>query len=131
MADLFAEQELDGRPLAERLRPRSLSEYVGQTHLLAEGEPLARLAQGESIHSMILWGPPGSGKTTLARLLAQQAGCYWINLSAVLAGVKDIRQAVAEAQMQKARGQRTVLFVDEVHRFNTVSYTHLTLPTKA
>ncbi len=118
MVDLFSAQATDGRPLAERLRPQSLSDYVGQTHLLAEGEPLARLAQGGTVHSMILWGPPGTGKTTLARLLAQQAGCYWINLSAVLAGVKDIRQAVAEAQMHKARGQRTVLFVDEVHRFN-------------
>ena len=118
MGDLFDQNERAGQPLAERLRPRSLAEYVGQRHLLAQGEPLQRLAAGEAIHSMILWGPPGTGKTTLARLLAQSADCYWINLSAVLAGVKDIRQAVAEAQIHKGQGQRTVLFVDEVHRFN-------------
>ena len=118
MGDLFDQNDRLGQPLAERLRPRSLAEYVGQRHLLAQGEPLQRLAAGEAIHSMILWGPPGTGKTTLARLLAQSADCYWINLSAVLAGVKDIRQAVAEAQMHKGQGRRTVLFVDEVHRFN-------------
>ena len=118
MGDLFDQNDRVGQPLAERLRPRSLAEYVGQRHLLAQGEPLQRLAAGEAIHSMILWGPPGTGKTTLARLLAQSADCYWINLSAVLAGVKDIRQAVAEAQMHKGQGRRTVLFVDEVHRFN-------------
>lgn len=118
MADLFSQQAPDNRPLAERLRPQTLSEYVGQSQILDLGQPLRQLVDGGAIHSMILWGPPGTGKTTLARLLAQQADCYWISLSAVLAGVKEIRQAVAEAKMQQARGQQTVLFVDEVHRFN-------------
>ena len=118
MADLFSQQVPDNRPLAERLRPQTLSEYVGQSQILDLGQPLRQLVDGGAIHSMILWGPPGTGKTTLARLLAQQADCYWISLSAVLAGVKEIRQAVAEAKMQQARGQQTVLFVDEVHRFN-------------
>ena len=118
MADLFTQQDVDGRPLAERLRPQTLSEYVGQSQILGPGQPLRQMVDGGTLHSMILWGPPGTGKTSLARLLAQQADCYWINLSAVLAGVKDIRQAVVEAKMRHAHGQRTVLFVDEVHRFN-------------
>ncbi|MEC7975303.1 MAG: replication-associated recombination protein A [Pseudomonadota bacterium] len=118
MADLFTQQDVDGRPLAERLRPQTLSAYVGQPQILGPGQPLRQMVDGGTLHSMILWGPPGTGKTTLARLLAQQADCYWINLSAVLAGVKDIRQAVAEAKMRHIHGQRTVLFVDEVHRFN-------------
>ena len=118
MADLFAGQALDNRPLAERLRPQTLAEYAGQQQILDPKQPLRQLVDGGAIHSMILWGPPGTGKTTLARLLAQQADCHWISLSAVLAGVKDIRQAVAEAKMQQGHGRRTVLFVDEVHRFN-------------
>ena len=109
---------VDSQPLAERLRPKSLPEFVGQNHLLASGKPLAELAAQHRIHSMILWGPPGTGKTTLARLLALNAGSHLVGMSAVLAGVKDVRQAVAEAEVRAQQGQATVLFVDEVHRFN-------------
>jgi putative ATPase len=108
----------DSQPLAERLRPQSLAEFVGQSHLLAPGKPLAELAAQHRIHSMILWGPPGTGKTTLARLLALNAGSHLVGMSAVLAGVKDVRQAVADAEVRAQQGQATVLFVDEVHRFN-------------
>ena len=121
MADLFASRDsvgLDPRPLADRLRPTTLSDYVGQQHLLASDKPLGGLAARQQLHSMLLWGPPGTGKTTLAKLLAENAACHWISLSAVLSGVKDIRDAVALAQQQLAQGRRTVLFVDEVHRFN-------------
>ncbi len=105
-------------PLAARMRPLSLDEFVGQTHLLDPGRPLAALAARGRIHSMLLWGPPGTGKTTLARLLADRAGAEWISISAVLAGVKDIRAAIETARATLERGQTTVLFVDEVHRFN-------------
>ena len=121
MADLFTDDSspgFDPRPLADRLRPTQLDDYVGQRHLLAADKPLGGLAARGQIHSMLLWGPPGTGKTTLAKLLADNAGCHWISLSAVLAGVKEIRSAVAQAQQQLTQGHRTVLFVDEVHRFN-------------
>ena len=106
------------RPLAEQLRPESLEEFVGQRHLLDPGKPLARLASGGKLHSMLLWGPPGTGKTTLARLLAKRSQARWISLSAVLSGVKDVREAVAQAEAYRNLGEATVLFVDEVHRFN-------------
>ncbi len=106
-------------PLAERLRPTNLDEVIGQQHLLGPGKPLRVAFESGEPHSMILWGPPGVGKTTLARLMAQGFNAEFIALSAVLSGVKDIREAVDRAQLlQATSGRRTILFVDEVHRFN-------------
>jgi putative ATPase len=106
-------------PLAERLRPSAIEEVVGQRHLLGDGKPLANAIAAKVPHSMIFWGPPGVGKTTIARLLAKAFDCEMIALSAVLAGVKDIRDAIERAQaMRDQFGKRTIMFVDEVHRFN-------------
>ncbi len=107
------------KPLADRMRPRSLEEVIGQKHLLAEGKPLYEAVLGRHLHSMIFWGPPGSGKTTLARMIARYADAEFIPLSAVLSGVKDVRDAIAKAKASlQHTGRQTILFVDEVHRFN-------------
>ena len=119
MNDLFeTDNRAAAQPLAARLRPADLDEYVGQKHLVGPGKPLRQASERGQLHSMILWGPPGTGKTTLALILARSVDAEFITLSAVLSGVKDIRAAVDQAKARLGQGRRTVLFVDEVHRFN-------------
>ena len=118
-SSLFPSKPSRGQPLAERMRPHSLDELVGQQHLLGPGKLLTQMAASHTLHSIILWGPPGSGKTTLARLVANQSGAMFKSISAVLSGVADLREVIELARRQLAAdGQRTVLFVDEIHRWN-------------
>jgi len=119
-AELFSEDEIAQpyRPMADRMRPQSLSDYIGQEHILGAGKTLRQAIENQTLHSMIFWGPPGTGKTTLAKIIANSVQAHFINLSAVLAGVKDIREAIAQAKQWQLQGEQTILFVDEVHRFN-------------
>ena len=113
---LFSQQTY--APLAARMRPVTLDEYVGQSHLVGPGKPLRKMLESSHCHSMVLWGPPGTGKTTMAELIAVYTNAQVIKLSAVTSGVKEIRAAMDEAEQNKSMGERTLLFVDEVHRFN-------------
>src|SRR6202051_4536114 len=107
-----------GRPLADRMRPRTLDEFVGQEHLIAPGKPLRTQLERDDIGSLIFWGPPGTGKTTLAKIIAGMTRAEFIEFSAVLSGIKEIKQVMAEAERARQYGTRTIVFVDEIHRFN-------------
>ena len=120
--ELFAEQakafQADTAPLADRMRPQELDEFVGQEHILGKGRVLRKAIEKGELFSLILWGPPGSGKTTLARIIAHRTGAHFLAFSAVLSGVKEIREVIKEAEGQQYRSKKTILFVDEIHRFN-------------
>src|SRR6059058_5478333 len=106
------------RPLADRMRPRTLNEYVGQEHLVGPGKPLRTQIERDDIGSIIFWGPPGTGKTTLAQIIARITKADFIQFSAVLAGIKEIKQVMADAERARQYGTRTIVFIDEIHRFN-------------
>src|SRR5206468_9051164 len=108
----------DRRPLADRMRPATLEEFVGQQHILGPGKPLRQQIERDELGSMILWGPPGSGKTTLATIVAHRTRSDFVKFSAVLAGIKEIKEVMAAAEKGRRYGRRTVLFIDEIHRFN-------------
>src|SRR5229473_3326310 len=123
MSSLFPEEPSAGplptAPLAERMRPRTFDEFVGQEELLAPGKPLRQAIERDLLQSIILWGPPGTGKTTLARIIADTSRARFVSFSAVLAGIKEIRDVMADAErLRRATGRRTIVFIDEIHRFN-------------
>ena len=118
-AELFSDDDVHiYRPLADRMRPQQLADFIGQKHIIGEGKTLTQAIKSQTLHSMVFWGPPGTGKTTLAKIIANSVQAHFINISAVLSGVKDIRDAIAQAKQWQAQGDKTILFVDEVHRFN-------------
>src|SRR6201995_76924 len=112
------EESLAGRPLADRMRPQTLDEFIGQEKLLGAGKPLRVQIENDDLSSMLFWGPPGCGKTTLARMIARLTSSEFVSFSAVLAGIKEIKEVMANAQRKARGGPRTIVFVDEVHRFN-------------
>ena len=114
---LFGETDT-GRPLASRMRPRTLEEFEGQRHLLGEGKVLRQLIDGDRVPSMVFWGPPGVGKTTLARIIANRTKANFIDFSAVTSGIKEIKEVMQTAEANRRFGEQTILFVDEIHRFN-------------